>query len=269
MVPGVRSVELPNQVMIPYVEQGDPSGVPLVLLHGYAGSWRDFEPVLSHLSASIRAFALTQRGHGDASRPAAGYRPQDFAADLVAFMDVLDLEAAVIAGGSSGGFAARRMAMDHPERTLGLVFLGSPATLRGNAGVQRMWDEEVSKLTDPVDSGFVREFILSTILRPVPSAFVEAVVQESLKLPAHVWRAALRGILEDDSFSELRRIVTPTLIVWGDQDVFLPRSDQEALAAKIAGSRLLVYPDAGHVFYWEEPDRVASDLVAFIRDLGA
>jgi non-heme chloroperoxidase len=267
MVPGVKSVELPNQVKLPYVEQGDRSGVPLLLLHGYAGSWCDFEPMLPHLPASIRAFALTQRGHGDASRPAAGYRPHDFAADVAAFMDALDLEAAVIAGGSSGGFAARRMAIDHSERTLGLVFLGSPATLRGNAGVQRLWDEEVSKLTDPVDSGFVRDFVESTICRPVPPALVKTMVQQSLKVPAHVWRAALKGILEDDSFNELGKIVAPTLIVWGDQDVFLRRGDQEALAAAIAGSRLLVYPGAGHVFYWEEPDRVAFDLVAFIRDL--
>jgi non-heme chloroperoxidase len=268
MALAVKSIELPNRVKLPYVEQGDPSGVPLLLVHGYAGSWRDFEPMLRHLPESIRAFALTQRGHGDASRPRAGYRTDDFAADLAAFMDALHLEAAVIAGGSSGGFVARRIAMDHPQRTLGLVFLGSPATLRGNPAVQEMWDSTISKLTDPVDPGFVREFLESTIDRPVPQAFLESMVQKSLKVPARVWRATLEGLLEDDSFRELDKIKAPTLVVWGDQDVFLPRSDQEALAAAITGSRLLVYPGAGHTFYWEEPDRIASDLVTFIERLG-
>ncbi len=61
---------------------------------------------------------------------------RDFAADLAAFMDAIQLEAAVIAGGSSGGFVARRFAIDHPERTLGLVLLGSPASLRDKPGVQ-------------------------------------------------------------------------------------------------------------------------------------
>jgi non-heme chloroperoxidase len=265
----IKSVELSTRVVLPYVEQGDPSGVPVLLLHGYADSWHAFEPVLPYLPESIHAFALTQRGHGDASRPAAGYRSRDFAADLAAFMDVLDLEAAVIAGGSSGGFAARRFAIDYPERTLALVLIGSPAILRDKPGVLEAWDSTISKLTDPVDSSFVREFQQSTLAQPVPQAFLETLVQENLKVPARVWRATAEGLLEDDSFEELDKIKAPTLIVWGDQDAILPRSDQEALAAAIAGSRLVVYPGAGHALYWEEPDRVASDLVAFIADLGS
>jgi non-heme chloroperoxidase len=264
--PPIKSVELPNRVKLPYVEQGDPSGVPVLLLHAIADSWRSFEPILPHLPESIRAFALTQRGHGDASRPAGGYHSRDFAADLAAFMDALHLEAAVIVGGSSGGFIARRFAIDHPERTLGLVLLGSPATLRDKPGVMEVWDSTVSKLTDPVDPGFVREFAESALAQPVPRAFFETIVQENLKVPARVWRETFEGLLEDDSFEELDRIQAPTLIVWGDQDALLPRSDQEALAAAIAGSRLVAYAGAGHAFYWEEPDRVASDLVAFITE---
>ncbi len=267
MAPVVRSVELPNQVKLPYVEQGDPLGVPVVLLHAIADSWRSFERVLPHLPDSIHAFALTQRGHGDASRPVEGYRPHDFAADLAAFMDALHLEAAVIAGGSSGGFVARRFAIDHPERTLGLILLGSPATLRDKPGVLEMWDSTLSKLTDPVDPGFVREFAESTLAQLVPQALVETMVQEGLKVPARVWRATFEGLLEDDSFGELNKINVPTLIVWGDQDAFLPRGDQETLQAAITGARLVVYPGAGHAVYWEEPDSVASDLAAFIEEI--
>ena len=267
MVPVIKSVELSNQLKLPYVEQGDPSGVPVLFLHGYADSWRTFELVLPHLPGPIRTFALTQRGHGDASRPPTGYRSHDFAADLVAFMDALYLESAVIAGGSSGGFVARRFAIDYPERTLGLVLMGSPLTLRDKPGVLEVWNSTVSKLTDPIDPGFVREFQQSMLAQPVPQAFLETLVQENLKVPARVWRATFEGLLEDDSSEELDKIKAPTLIVWGDQDVILPRSDQEALAAAIAGSRLVVYPGAGHAFYWEEPERFASDLVAFIEDL--
>jgi len=224
--------------------------------------------VLPHLPESIRAFALTQRGHGDASRPAAGYRVHDFAADLAAFMDALHLEAAVIVGGSSGGFVARRFAIDYPERVLGLVFMGSPATLRDKPDVLELWDSTISKLTDPVDPEFVRKFAESTLAQAVLRAFLETIVRENLKVPARVWRATCEGLLEDDSFGEPDKIKAPTLILWGDQDATCPRSDQESLAAAIAGSRLVVYPGGGHALYWEEPDRVASDLGAFIKDLG-
>jgi non-heme chloroperoxidase len=111
MAPVVKSVQLPNWVRLPYV---DVSGVPVLLVHAIADSWHAFEPLLAHLPASIHAFALTQRGHGHTSRPEAVITHVIFAADLAAFMDALRLEAAVVAGGSSGGFIARRFAMDDP-----------------------------------------------------------------------------------------------------------------------------------------------------------
>ena len=75
----VKSIELSSEVRLPYVEQGDISGTPVIFLHAIADSWHSFERVLPHLPDSIHAFVVTQRGHGDASRPADGYRPDDFA----------------------------------------------------------------------------------------------------------------------------------------------------------------------------------------------
>ena len=269
MAPIVKFVELTGPVTLPYVEQGDPSGVPVVLLHGYADSWRAFDLVLPHLPSSIHAFALTQRGHADASRPATGYGSRDFAADLAAFIDTLSLERPVIVGASSGGFVARRFAIDHPERTRGLVLLGSPAALSNKPGVLDLWNSTVSKLHDPIDEAFVRAFQQGTLARPVPPAFLEAMVQDNLKAPARVWKATFEGLLDDDSLAELHKIKAPTLVIWGDRDAIIPRSDQEVLTGAIAGSRLVVYAGAGHTLYWEEPERVAADLVAFVQGLTA
>jgi non-heme chloroperoxidase len=267
MTPVIKSVALPTQVKLPYVEQGDPWGIPMLLLHGVTDSWHSFEPVLPHLPASIHAFALTQRGHGDADRPATGYRTRDFAADVAAFADTLGLEPAVIVGHSMGSTNAQRFAIDHPEHTLGLVLAGSFATYRGNPAVVEFWESAVSQLTDPIDPGFVREFQESTLAQPVPEAFLETVVRESLKVPARVWRAAFEGFLEDETAGELSQIEAPTLIIWGERDRFCPRGDQEALLAAIAGSRLVVYEGAGHALHWEEPVRFAADLVGFAEPL--
>jgi pimeloyl-ACP methyl ester carboxylesterase len=267
MTPVSRSVTLPNQVQLPYVAQGDPAGVPVILLHGVTDSWYSFAPLLPHLPASMHVLAVTQRGHGDASRPTAGYRLQDFAADLAAFMDACHLGTAVVVGHSMGSAVAQRFAIDYPERTLGLVLVGAFASLRENAGVRELWDTAIATLTDPVDAGFVRAFQESTLAQPVPPAFFDTVVQESLKVPAHVWRTAFAGSLHEDFTAELGHIKAPTLIVWGAQDAFCPRRDQDALAAAIAGSRLAVHAAAGHALHWEEPERFATDLVAFVQGL--
>lgn len=262
-MPFMKSVVLPNRIRIPYVEQGNDDGVPLILLHGYTDSWRSFEPVLPLLPRSIHSFVPTQRGHGDADRPAKGYAPEDFATDLAAFMDAVGLEAAVIAGHSMGGSIAQRFAIDHPERTLGLVLMASFTTLRGNAGMEQFWACDVSRLTDPIERAFAWEFQVSTAARPLPAAFLETVVQESLKVPAHVWRDAFDALLKLDVAADLRKVSAPALILWGDRDSVAPANEQDALADAIMGSRLIVYPGVGHALHWESPERCVAELAQF------
>lgn len=262
----VKAVKLRNQIQLQYVEQGDPACLPVLLLHGYVDSWHSFERVLPHLPESVRVMALTQRGHGDADRPAEGYRSTDFATDLAAFMDALGLDSAIVGGHSMGSFAAQRFALDFPHRTRGLVLIGSSVAMRGNP-VWLELGESVCRLTDPVDPSFVREFQKSTLAQPVPPAFLDTVVHESLKVPARVWRAAWEALSETDWSEQLGRIGAPTFIAWGDQDALFPRSGEDALVAAIPGSRLVVYPGSGHALHWEEPERFASDLMTFIETI--
>jgi len=69
-----------------------------------------------------------------------------------------------------------------------------------------MWNSTISKLADPINPGFVREFIESAFPQPAPKSFLETLVPERLKVPARVWKAALEGLLEDDSSEELNKI---------------------------------------------------------------
>jgi pimeloyl-ACP methyl ester carboxylesterase len=263
----VKSVILPNNVRLQYVERGKASGAPVVFLHGVTDSWRSFEPLLDRLPESVHAFAITQRGHGGSSKPAEGYLYSDMAGDLRAFMNALDLETAVIVGHSMGSMVAQRFAADYPGRVAGLVLMGAFRTLHGDPGLQEFWDATLSTLSDPVDPAIAREFQLSTLARPIPPEFLETVISESLRVPARVWRDAFRGFLDTPDFSpQLSRVTAPTLIAWGELDAYPSRSDQEALREAIAGSRLITYPGAGHAFHWEDPDRFAADLVEFIYE---
>jgi pimeloyl-ACP methyl ester carboxylesterase len=263
----INTVELPNGVTLSYVEQGDPAGRPVLLLHGLTDSWRSFERVLPHLPESTHAFAISLRGHGDAGRPEAGYQPHDFAVDVAAFIETLNLGPAVIAGHSMGSIVAQRLVLDYPEYSRGLVLMGSCPTFRGNSELTALWDGAVAQLEDPIDPGFVREFQESTLAQPVPPAYVDTVVRESLKVPARVWQAALRGLLDIDFSAELVKIKTPTLIIRGDRDGMVSHSEQEALLGMIKGAQFVVYSGAGHAFHWEEPARFAADLVDFVKSL--
>jgi non-heme chloroperoxidase len=258
-----KTVTLRTGLEISYVEQGDRIGVPLVLLHGYTDSFHSFDRLLAKLPTWVRAFALSQRGHGDSSKPASGYGLRDLALDVVDFLDALALRRAVLAGHSMGGLVAQRVAMDHPERTAGLVLVSTFPTYAGNPELEELWRESVSGLTDPIDPAFVRAFQESTIATPsaVPEAFVDLVVRESLKVPARVWRELLGAHLREDYTRELGRIDTPTLILHGDADGLARTSDQEVLARGIAGAELIVLRGAGHALPWERPAEVARSVV--------
>src|SRR5688500_18250346 len=86
-----------------------------------------------------------------------------------------------------------------------------------------------------------------------------------MKLPVFVWKAITDQSLCVDDTKELKQIEKPVLIIWGDKDLFCPKSDQETMANTIPGSLLLVYEGVGHAIHWEDPKRFTSDLLDFIN----
>ena len=253
-----------NEITLPYVEQGDPSGVPLLMIHGATDSWRSYQPVLAHLPAHIRAIVVTQRGHGDAPKPEGGYALDDLAGDVAALIDELGLDQVVLVGHSLGSLVASRVAIDRPGRLAGLVLAGAFAhPLSANPTMEEV--RPFTELEDPVPREVAHEFQSSTLTRPLPDGMLDGFVNESLKVPAHVWRGIFGNITDVDLSGELGAITAPTLILQGGADVFIPQSDSDMLLDAIPGSRLIVYEGAGHALHWEQPERFATDLAEFSR----
>jgi non-heme chloroperoxidase len=261
------TTHLSTGVTLHYAEQGDPTGEAIIFLHGYSDSWFSYSRVLPLLSPEYHAFALTQRGHGNSDKPQCCYTPDDFAADVDAFMDAVGLEEATVVGASTGALFAQRVALSYPRRVGRLVLIG--AQTPANEAVSGL-REEVQALEDPVPPEFVREFQESTIYQPVPQKFLDTVVSESLKLPAQVWRDYMEQAvlsIDHDYVLLLREIDVPTLILWGEQDPLFPREEQERLAAAIPGATLKAYPETGHAVHWDRPEWVVQDLEAFMKDM--
>ena len=251
-------------IVLPYMESGNNEGTPVIFLHGVTDSHRSFELVFPHLSPELRAIALTQRGHGDAPRLEGPYTPQALADDLNAFMDAMGIKAAYIVGHSMGSFAAQRFAIDHPDRVLGLVLIGSFATCGDKEDVKAFVREAVEPLTDPIPMEFAEEFQKSTIAGSVPPEFFRTAVMESRKVPARIWKACMNAMIEADHTPELGDIHARTLLVWGDQDAYFSRAEQEKLLGLIPDSRIEVYEGCGHAPNWEEPERLARDVLRFV-----
>lgn len=275
MTRGIDSIETPNPrrrmvrlgtgLTTRYVAQGDPAGTSVVLLHPWGESLRCFDRLMPLLPSTIHALAMDQRGHGDAAKPAGEYALEDFAEDVAAFLEAAGLTSAILVGSSSGGYVAQQVAVSSPQRVRGLVLVGSPRSLRGRTA----FADEVDRLTDPVDRTWVRASLAwFPRFHDIPEWYLKDRVDDGVRMPAHVWRMALAGLSDAIPPTEAGTIHAPTLIIWGTRDELLSREDEIDLMAAIPGARLIEYEETGHLVLWEQPERVASDLVHFVESLG-
>lgn len=258
------AVALPSGLTLSLADQGDPDGPVLVLLPGPTDSWRSYGPVLECLPASIRAVAVSLRGHGDSDKPPTGFGIEDFAADVVPLLDALGIGRAVLAGHSGSCLVARRVAIDSPGRVAGLVLEASPLTLKGDERLEGFIASLVAQLEDPIDPAFARQIIVDTSSPDVSPEMIELFTGELLKVPARVWREMFTDLLHYDDSADLGAITAPTLLVWGDADDLVDRAAQDTLASRIGNAELLIYPGVGHTPRWEDPARFAGDVAAFV-----
>jgi non-heme chloroperoxidase len=263
----IGHVTLRDGVRLEYEERGDPDGVPVLLLHGATDSRRSWDTVLPHLPPSIRAVALSQRGHGDSDKPGALYTIEQMAADAAAAIDALRLGPAVVVGHSMGTWVAERLAIDSPERVRALLLVAGLGAPRENAEQFGLF-EELSLFEGAIDDEVAREFQLGTTERPLADELLDLFVAESLKLPPALWRVLFGSFLDVDLWEGLASVEVPALLVWGDRDALVTRGEQDRLVETIPQARLAVYEGTGHAVHWEEPQRFAAQLAAFALTQG-
>lgn len=258
---GIRleRVSLKSGIELHYVERGRRGRQTILFLHGYADSWHSFGRMFAALLRKYHVIAPDLRGHGDSDKPGAPYTLEVFTEDLLQFMNALGLETVDLVGHSMGSLVAQSFAAQHPERVGRLILISSAASMQENNALIQI-KPSIEALRDPVDRGFVVEF--QTPSNPVPEAFMQEIISESLKVPAHVWKGVLAGLLQVDNRPDLPYITAPTLILWGNEDSIFTRKDQDDLLERITGSRFIEYT-AGHALHWEKPDKVAAVLINF------
>lgn len=224
-----------------------------------------FAPLLEALPEEQHVLVPDLRGHGAADKPEAGYLLTDLVDDLLGTLDWGGINAAVIVGASSGGYVAQQMAVCAPERVAGLVLSGTPRSLFHR---RPPFAEEIEALTDPVDPEWARSLTEGMAAGRVSQAILkQARLGDAANVPAVVWRASLAGLTASPPPTEQGPIAAPTLVISGGADELL-RHDAEELAAVIPRSRLVEYEDTGHLVHLEQPQRLATDVMAFLRELG-
>lgn len=264
---GEHPLRLATGITTVVTDDGSAEGAPPVLMiHSWLASRRSFVAVLAALAGRVRVVAADLRGHGGADKPPTGHDLASLAADVVATLDAVAIDQAVLVGASSGGYLAQQVAVTSPDRVAGLVLAGSPLALHGRPP----FADRLEAMTDPLDPDWVRNFLEGFGgLDRLPSWYVELMVADALRVPATIWTATLDGLTASPPPTTVGTIAAPTLVISGGRDDLLGPDQARALVAAVPGARWIEYAEAGHLVMEEQPERLAADVLAFLEELPA
>lgn len=226
-----------------------------LFIHGAGGSHLSFPAALRQLQ-SVAPVLVDLPGHGGSAGPGratiAGY-----ALDIVALLDALVIDRAIVLGHSMGGAIAQWLALEHGERISALILAGTGARLPVNPAL----------ITGIVEAP---EATISSIVRwmwskQAPEDLKQQSADILLATDSAVIQADFTACDRFDVSRRLAEIAVPTLILGGEKDKMTPLSLSQALARGIAGSELAAVPKAGHMLLLEQPDRCAALIDAWLK----
>ena len=238
-------------------------GEPLLLIQGmgaHSGHWG--EPFLCELAEQLEVIAYDHRGIGRSAPLTGDITTADLAADALALLDALEIERAHVLGFSMGGMAAQELALKAPGRVRSLTLAGSSA---GGTQSKPTSGEIVQALTAAVLSGdrervFRTGFglLLSRAFTDSPDNYATfAAVARDHPPSLQTLMEQQAAIVAHDAYGRLRGLDVPTLVVHGSEDQMLEAVNGDLLASLIPGARYERLEGAGHLLFWEQPERVA------------
>ncbi|GCE27687.1 2-succinyl-6-hydroxy-2,4-cyclohexadiene-1-carboxy late synthase [Dictyobacter alpinus] len=260
-----------NGAELYYEEQGSGSET-IFFSHGLLWSCRMFDGQVAALRDRYRCIAFDHRGQGQSKVTRTGYDMETLYEDAAALIEALGNTPCHFLGLSMGGFVGMRLAARRPELLKSLLLLDTSAD-----------PEPVEHQSKYKQLAFIGRWMG---IRMVSGPVMELMFgQKFLHDPARdeqrtTWRQRLInnnrigsaratiGVAKRQSvYDEIEKISVPTLILVGEQDIATPLTHAQRLHSRIAGSQLIVIPEAGHTSTVEEPEAVNAAINTFLANL--
>jgi len=256
------------------------SGPAILLLHGIGDSSAGWVPLMPALARRFTVIAPDLLGHGESAKPRADYSVAAYANGMRDLLEVLGIDRVTVVGHSLGGGVAAQLAYQYPERVERMVLVASGGVARDVSPVLRMAAVPFAELTLPLLQNRPYKLVvraLVELLRVVghdlgrDSVEVMRVIEGMPDGPARSaftrtlrsvvdWRGQLVTMLDRSYLAESM----PTLLVWGAHDGIIPVTHAHLAHQAMPGSRLEIYPEAGHFPHHTDPIRFVTELETFI-----
>jgi pimeloyl-ACP methyl ester carboxylesterase len=260
--------------LVHYREEG--SGEPMVLLHGAFSSLHTYDAWVEELKPYFRTIRMDMPGFG-ISQPRLDhtYTVETYSDFLNKFLDMLGVGRCHLVGSSLGGWVSWEYALKHPERVASLTLLDSAGFL------------DIDAIPLPFKMArtpFVNRIIKYVVRRNVLEQFVRQVYYDESKVNERLidryydlftregnpeaFLNLVNGKFRDNT-RKLKYLTMPTLIIWGEEDQWIPVKYAYKFHEAIPNSHLIVYEHVGHIPMEEVPKMTAEDVLSFHGMLAA
>lgn len=245
-------------------EQGQGAPVLLVMGLGYPSlMWYRTRPVLT---SKYRTVTLDNRGVGRSELPPGPYPIPLMASDAAAVLDAAGAESAHVFGISMGGMIAQEFALQYPKRVrsliLGCTASGGPHAVRAETDATQMVMMRAKMSAEQAAEAAV-PFIYD---QGTPRARIDEDI--AMRRPwfprAEAYQAQLQGILAWEAYSRLPQITAPTLVIHGENDRLVPPGNGRLIAERIPGAKLVMIPNASHIFSTDQPEAAHHAVLEFL-----
>ena len=247
-------------------EMGAAEGVPLLLIHGLAGSsLTEWYQVAPKLAVDHSVILIDHRGHGLSAPGDRRFEVEDDSDDIAGVLDNLGVSEVDVVGYSMGGIIAQAFAQRHPGRVRKMALIATFAShsdgyrwlRRVGALLARAWERLTGIGTPEIRGGYL---IARRAVKPEHARWIW---RDTLRRNVESGAQATFALLRFDSSDWVGKLGVPTMVMVPGADFLVPPRWQYELAASIPDARLVEIRDAGHELVWTHADRVADELRSF------
>lgn len=253
-----------------HVEFGSTTELPVVLTHAFPLTHAMWRPQIAALETDYRVIAYDVRGFGKSDAGSGQYTMEFMVDDLLALLDRLQIERAVLVGLSMGGYITLRAAERWPDRVRALVLADTRSEADSNeAKIKRA---AALKTVKEHGLGVFAENFLQTAFAPQTFAGNSALIEDARQLILRNSAAGICGGLlalatRTDTTAFLPHIKVPTLVLVGEHDALTPPAAARAMTEKIPGAQLHVVAGAAHLSNLENAPMFNKHLTEFLARL--
>jgi pimeloyl-ACP methyl ester carboxylesterase len=241
-------------------------GSPVILLHGWLGSWGLWQPTMEALGRQYRCYAMDFWGFGESGKKRDSYRVGDFMELVKQFMDALGIEAAPLIGHSMGGTTALGTAVRYPERVRRVCVIGSPmvgsslSVFLKLAGVP--WIGSVVRQLPSLLGLGLRVF--APLITRNPRTWYPMIARDISKTTVASFFSSIGSLAHTDLRTQLPDVKVPTTGIYGLRDVIVHPRQYTVLQSRVPQAHVELMPRSGHFPMLDEPDHYLGLVKAFL-----